>query len=443
MASKINSHVFYVPITPYKVESVEDQYNELSVRAGYNEYIHWFYVSIQAGWKTTFGHGCMIMGGSDPLTASTSIRIKYSDRNSQKCINEMGASLEAVKDDIVWLFDRRKWTELSEIVKDAAQYGPNMIAQRMKKLRASENENTNNSSSTKKEETMTKNLKAADLIGKVFIVGDNIAKVNVTGINGDKIVCEFLKGDAPAMPLEADLSQVQSHIDNGLWKLEGDAPKAEEPKGKAEDPKGKAEEPKGKAEEPKKKAEKPEKVKTDAKTVAMEPDNGKKKDEPKGKTEEPKAKYVYETYTNKKNKTCAKIMYFNEGDDILENPMAIHASASPKTVNGKKVFYLTFGRHYAAVAKDICDALNAGKALKEIKALVDKATKEREEKQEERKQEREAKKAEKSNEKTYTAAEVEKIVRGAFKALADAMEQDVKEFEPLIVAALGGVKKAA
>ena len=125
MASKIQSHVFYVAITPYTVQnSSGEEFNELSVRAAYDDRRKYFYVTLHAGWKSSYGgHGCIIMGHDDPLTAPKYVKVKDAPKNSQKTINEMGANLEQAKDAIAWLFDHREWAKLYLAVGNIARYG--------------------------------------------------------------------------------------------------------------------------------------------------------------------------------------------------------------------------------------------------------------------------------------------------------------------------------
>lgn len=125
MASKIQSHTFYVAITPYTVEdSSGEEFNELSVMAAYDNRHKHFYVSLHAGWKTGWGgHGCIIMGNDNPLTAPKYVKVKDAPKNSQKTINEIGASLEQAKDAIAWLFNKRDWTRLYAAVRNIALYG--------------------------------------------------------------------------------------------------------------------------------------------------------------------------------------------------------------------------------------------------------------------------------------------------------------------------------
>ena len=125
MASKIQSHNFYVAITPYKVEdSSADEFNMLNVRTAYDDRRKYFYVDLHAGWNTGWGgFGCILMGADDPLTAPKYVKVKDAPKNSQKTINEIGASLEQAKDAIAWLFDHREWAKLYLAVGNIARNG--------------------------------------------------------------------------------------------------------------------------------------------------------------------------------------------------------------------------------------------------------------------------------------------------------------------------------
>lgn len=119
--------------------------------------------------------------------------------------------------------------------------------------------------------------------------------------------------------------------------------------------------------------------------------------------------------------THAKIMGFKETDEVYQHGVEIHGSASYETVNGQRVYGLYFSHRYAAAAKEVCEALNAGKTLADCKAIIDAATETNAKKREEwkaktakwaaeRKERKEAKakaKETKATEpKTYSAEEV-------------------------------------
>ena len=240
----------------------------------------------------------------------------------------------------------------------------------------------------------TKSLKAADLIGKTIIVGDNIATITIKSADENKLQGEFKKGDAAPMAMPLTLKQLQDMLDAGIWKIAGET-KTEKTDGPERPEKPKAEKPKAekpKAEKPKTekpKAEKPKAKKTDAP----------KTEEPKAekpKSETPKAetkKYVYETYVNKKGKTCARIKGLSPDESAYTSAIELHASASYETKKGKKTYYLIFGPRYKDAAREVCDALNAGKSFEVCKAIVDKTTEERAAKREEWKRQTEERKA--------------------------------------------------
>lgn len=143
-------------------------------------------------------------------------------------------------------------------------------------------------------------------------------------------------------------------------------------------------------------------------------------------------KLTYATYEKTKvNKTTkkeytvthAKIMGFAATDEAYQRGVELHGAVSGEMVDGVKVLGLYFSHRYAAAAKLVCDALNAGKPFAECVAIIDNATEENAKKREEwkakieeRKQKREERKAAKnqpsavspqtSGEKSYTLDEV-------------------------------------
>ena len=222
---------------------------------------------------------------------------------------------------------------------------------------------------------MAENVKAADLIGKTIVVGDNTATIVIKSADGDKLTAEFKRGDAPAVTMPLPLSQVEKMMADGVWKIADGAQSAAETKATASDDveevtdvkpeKPKAKEPNGKA-----------------KTVKMGEPKA-KTDKPKGKQEKPKAekpkaetaRFTYETYTTSKGKTGAKIHGLNESDAAYQMAATIHASGSyTKDKDGNKLCYLCFGPKYAEAAKLVCRAMNDGKGIKELQAITEKPT---------------------------------------------------------------------
>ena len=161
MASKISGQTMYLPIVPYKVDdSPGEEFNELSVTVNFDSHRKHFYVAIHAGWKSSWGgHGCIIMGDDDPLTAPKYVAVKDSPKNSQKTINEMFDNLQAAKCDIAWLFDQRDWTRLYAAVRNIALNGyVDQYREQMKALIEETNNNQNSSTNNKEDKTMKLNL---------------------------------------------------------------------------------------------------------------------------------------------------------------------------------------------------------------------------------------------------------------------------------------------
>lgn len=131
MASKIQGRGFYVDVTPYKTDCpAAEEFNKLSVRVAYDDSSYrvggnHFYVSIQPGWRSDFGFGCVMMGGKSPLDATQFVYVKEAPRNSQKTIDQMYANLntDEHKANIRMLFDGRKWDELKAYIREVALTG--------------------------------------------------------------------------------------------------------------------------------------------------------------------------------------------------------------------------------------------------------------------------------------------------------------------------------
>lgn len=261
--------------------------------------------------------------------------------------------------------------------------------------RGEQNYKINQNIKNQKSVMETKSLKAADLIGKTIVVGDNIATINIKSAENDKLQGEFKKGDAAPMAMPLTLKQLKDMLDAGIWKIAGETktektdgpdipekPKAEKPKTE----KPKAEKPK--AEKPK--ATKPKAKKTDA-PKSEEPKTEPKSEEPK--TEPKTKKYVYETYVNKKAKTCARIKGLSSDEPAYTSAIDLHASASYETKKGKKSYYIIFGPRYKDAAREVCEALNAGKSFEVCKTIIEKTTADRAAKREEWKRQAEERKA--------------------------------------------------
>ena len=271
------------------------------------------------------------------------------------------------------------------------------------------NENKNQNS-----ETMTQNLKAADLIGKVIIVGDNVAKYVVKGVasDGEILHTEFTAGENKPFSMDLPMGKLKGWLDAGTCHIDGvSTTTTSDEVEEVSDVNPKTEEVsiKGKA-----------KPKSDKPKGFREPDP-----EAVGEiVDDTRGKLSYETYTNKKGKTCARIVGFAEDAAAYQRETAekLHASASyEKDKKGNRLNYLCFGPRYAAAAKQICDALNKGKTIAECQAIIDATTEERAQQREEWKQ--------KHNGPTYTAQEVAAIIENfaAGKELPDDIRKHLKK----------------
>ena len=328
--------------------------------------------------------------------------------------------------------------------------------------------NNNNQNST----AMKNNFKAADLIGKVLVIGNNSAKYTIKSvIDDEKVNAIFTRPGMPDIAMPMALASIREMLNKNMAHFEGesvaesaDVPKQDQPK-----------------EEKPKKAR--TRVKSDPKTEQPAP-NFEDVDEdapeqpaeaPKPKTEQPKAeqpktakaktakgaskgKYVFAAYTTKSGKTGGKILGFDPEDEIYQAGMQFHASKTWERKNGKRIYALIFGPRYKDCAEAICEALNSGAGLDEVIAIADNTTEQNTQERAEKKAEYFAKKAERAEraaakaaeaqgetseskaagkkaERLYTEAEVKERIRKAFAALASAAGIKLEDLEPLIQAA--------
>lgn len=440
MAREIESYKFYADITPFEAEDMN--FNEVCVSVDFNSNRKCFYASLQAykRQESSYGvsHSCWLMGRDNPLTSDHMVFLQSSPKNSQKTINLMGAALEQFSDLIVLLFDQREWQKLEAIVKNVTQsalpgaatttatlrkLADQYIASASKSEADKTNPETNDQTTNNQNEVMNTNVKAADLIGKEIIVGNNIAKYVIKSVEGDTLKCDYIIG-TKAVPMPLLMKTVTDMVAQGKWTCdaiaatatatekpadtipgvdvpeESDiAPSVTMPPTPPTDPED-VEDPNGEPD--------PDCVGELVSVTKEELDRiheNLRKNEPtakkpakkeaapkqtKTKTEKTTAKgnLTYKTYKNKKDKVCAKIMGFREDDAAYKAGMELHGSASYETVNGERIYALYFGPRYAEAAKQVCEALNAGKSVAEAKAIIDNTTEERAKAREERKAKR-------------------------------------------------------
>ena len=416
MASKIKGQTMYLPITPYKVAGCEEEFNELSVTVSFDDRRKYFYVSVHAGWKSSYGsHGSIIMGDQDPLTDPQFFVVKESPKNSQKYLDQMYANLELAKEAISFYFDKRKWLELRSLVIFVAACGYTENAdKRVKADMAKENSSNNNQNSEDKVMT-NENVKVVDLIGKSIGNGGN-AKYTINAIEGDKVSVTFQMGDSEGKSMTMGVAQVEKLLQGG-WTVQG----SEECRVKSEKFATAQETPKG--EEP---AAKTVKMEPEPKPKVEQPKVTLKRKQPQTETETKAGRLTYSTYVNSKGKTCAKISGFAETDAAYQKEAAasLHGSATYENTKQGRVNFLLFGPRYAEVAKTVCQMLNEGRTVADCQAVVDRATEERQQKREEWKQKREAYRQEheehgaanlkpetKVNGKAYSSADVAAILQ--------------------------------
>ena len=98
-------------------------------------------------------------------------------------------------------------------------------------------------------------------------------------------------------------------------------------------------------------------------------------------------------------------------DAAYQNAADIHGSHSWITSKDGRVLYVAFGPKYAAKAKEVCEALNAGKSFEDCKAIMDGRTA--------------------GEAKTYTAAEVVDLIQRMAKKDPKALA----EYEAMLQAA--------
>lgn len=251
---------------------------------------------------------------------------------------------------------------------------------------------TNNSNNSKSSTTMeTKTMTAQDYVGKTINVNGSNNFYTVKSADGEKLTAEFHMGDR-VMTCPIPISQLQAMVTAGKWTICDDAPATAELIDKDNQPTAQTVTTKPTTTEPKKSGNK--RQPKPAKSDQPKPTKSVKKPETATETKsKPSSKLRYETYKNKKGKTCARIVGFSDGDAILErgNAERIHASSTyERDKKGVKHYMLIFGPRYADAAKDVCRAMNEGKTLDDCQSIIDAATEERVQKREEWKAKRAA-----------------------------------------------------
>ena len=479
MASKIQSHNFYVAITPYKVEdSSADEFNELNVRTAYDDCRKYFYVTLHAGWDTGWGgHGCILMGADDPLTGPKYVKVKDSPKNSQKTINEMGENLEQAKDAIAWLFDHREWAKLYLAVGNIARYGyTEQFRKQMEELINSTNNNINNQNSEVMENKTNNNQESVNVQNNAQ-VNNEVESVAVGEMTVDSIMPRM--SAEPEEPVKVEGSEYQvsdgkggsvtfeSVIPAAVAKAATDGTATTMPLGQHGTlviaSGGEKSKPRGVM----------PKVTLRKKTKQTEPDT-----EAVGELSGMLTRVRLFEYTTSRNEKALGIAGFSGEDDPRWKPIRDERrrlaseykeakAKDPKAKAKSHPIYLSrmmdpatggwcntmlLGPRYMDVTKQLCEAYNTDDReawATAVQAVIDTKNgivagyqAEKAARRAAREAEREAQSTQPAapQGKTYTAADMEALVRAMAQAMATAQGADVKKFEPLVQAAM---KKAA
>ncbi len=308
----------------------------------------------------------------------------------------------------------------------------------------------------------------AEIVGKAIVIGQTTSKYVVVSVDGDNVQTKFYRteGDAPIpVPMTAQALSMMLASGKLHWEDANTGDVSEETV--SDTPEKVVAE--NEVEEAN--AENVNEEQKPAPVSEPEPKKGptaKKKPEPKSEPKSapkgtPKSgQYVYGEYKTKRDKIAPKIMGFNEDDYIYQNAALVGGAKSWEyvKVNGRKMkaCIVIFGTRWCDLAHQLTNALNEGASTDELleiaetaKEAMDKVRAAQKEEYLEKKAERQAAKAKAeaspksaksaaktaatSGDKLYTEAEVKARVRKAFTVLANAMNVDVKSFEPIIEAA--------
>jgi len=424
MAKTIDHMDFYVDVTPYQHETAGDQtFNVINVCVAYRKG-QGFVAYYHPGWKTDWdGFGCLFDFSKDPLTEGFTVLVEQATKNSVKRLTVMHESLKLAKEGIRYFFDRREWQMLRWLMENTARVGYTSTIEAKvrecmeaettgKTTETSEDNNSNNNQNNSEDEVMTnENVKVADLIGKSISNGGN-AKYTINAIEGEKVSVTFQMGNSEGKPMTMGVAQVEKLLQGGWTVGDGTAqePVAKQEQAKTEEPAAKTvtmEQPK--QEEPK--AEQPAKPR-----VTL------RKKQPQAEEPETKAgRLKFVTYKNG-DKEQGRIMGFSADDEAYRRGNDFHGSAYP--VNG--VLCLSFSKKFTSFAKEVCQALNEGKTVDDVLAMLadydaKRAAAKAERDAKRRNHQTSAVNPQPSSGKTYTEAEVADLMRRVIAGDQEAM----------------------
>lgn len=463
MAKTIDHLTLTVGVTAYEHEGC--QYDALLIIVAYYKG-RGFCVSWQPVKLTGYGYQTGPMPSSDPLVNGGAFVAKAATKNSVKTLEQMRTNLEAAREGIKYYFDQRDFDGLKKLMGDVANYGyPYDREQQIKQLI---NNNINNQTS-RVMATKENNQKNESVnVQNNAQVNNEVESVAVGEMTVDSIMPRM--SAEPEEPVKVAGSEYQvSDGKGGSVTFESVIPAAI---AKAATEGTATTMPLGQhgtlviggVPKPTEKPKVTLKKKTPQPAPIAEPST--------------LSRVRLTTFTTKRGETAPRIIGFSGEDDprwkqhyaermALAKAVKAAKAKDPKAKGqsdpfgaswmtdhqtGTVTYCMTFGVRYMDVAKQLCEAYNttdrnlwkqAEQAVIDTKNGIvagyqaEKAA---------RRAAREAKKQQATTQpaapqgKTYTAADMEALVRAMAQAMATAQGADVKKFEPLVQAAM---KKAA
>ena len=80
--------------------------------------------------------------------------------------------------------------------------------------------NNNSTNNSKNSETMAETKSAQEYVGKVIIVGENIATIEIKGVQDNGMLAgEFRKGDAAPIAMPVTIPNLEAMMKRGVWRF--------------------------------------------------------------------------------------------------------------------------------------------------------------------------------------------------------------------------------
>lgn len=463
MAKTIDHLTLTVGVTAYEHEGC--QYDALLIIVAYYKG-RGFCVSWQPVKLTDYGYQTGPMPSSDPLVNSGAFVAKEATKNNVKTLEQMRTNLEAAREGIKHYFDQRDFDGLKELMGDVANYGyPYGREQQIKQLI---NNNINNQNSEDKVMTTKNSNQESVNVQNNAQVNNEVESVAVGEMTVDSIMPKM--SAEPEDPVKVAGSEYQvSDGKGGSVTFESVIPAAV---AKAATEGTATTVPLGQhgtlviggVPKPTEKPKVTLKKKTPQPAPIAEPST--------------LSRVRLTTFTTKRGETAPRIIGFSGEDDprwkqhyaermALAKAVKEAKAKDPKAKGqsdpfgaswmtdhqtGSVTYCMTFGVRYMDVAKQLVEAYNttdrnlwkqAEQAVIDTKnGIVAGYQAEKAARRAAREAERKAQNTQPAapQGKTYTAADMEALVRAMAQAMATAQGADVKKFEPLVQAAM---KKAA